>query len=80
MQLSQNTLVLLARAGDDQAIEVLRDVENETEETISGTKFFFQMEPGIFVSPKNNRRKTMLGMPAMTDERVAELLASRNRS
>jgi N-acetylglucosamine kinase-like BadF-type ATPase len=82
MQLSPGTIVLLARSGDEQAIDILRNVENDTRKTLTEVKFFFQKGPGVFLGgePSHTGKKTIMGMRAITPELEAELLANRNRS
>ena len=65
MQLQYDTVVMLARLGDDQAVRVLRSVENNTRKSLLQTTFYFQEGPGIFIHVDESRRPTMMGMPAL---------------
>ena len=65
MQLQYNTMVMLARSGDEQAIEVLRSVENHTRKSLLQATFYFQKEPGLFCQVDESRKATVLGMPAI---------------
>ena len=75
MRISEQTLVLLARGGCEDAIRVLGVVENETAKSLLETEFHFQPGPGIFhTSALDSRKRTVLGMPAMTPERLSTLV------
>lgn len=70
MQLQYSTVILLARTGDEQAIQVIRSVENNTNKSFLQTSFYFQEGPGIFYQVNERRRDTILGMPAFRIEDV----------
>lgn len=75
MRISEQTLVLLARGGDEDAIRVLKIVENETKSNLLETEFYFQVGPGLFHTAQlDSRRRTVMGMPAMTRERLSTLV------
>jgi len=78
MEISHQTLLVLARTGDEQSIDILRQVENESERVMKGIKFFYQEGTGVFFSKPKIGRDTILGMPAITPELEAKLLANRN--
>lgn len=63
MRVSYGTMALLAREGDDQAIRVLQNAENQTTLELRDTEFFFEEPLGIFFKPPT-RRATLMGMPA----------------
>jgi hypothetical protein len=59
MQLSIDTMIMLARSGDEQAVKVLRSMEVVRRDT----KFFYQIEPGIFCQVPERRHPTIIGIP-----------------
>ncbi len=48
MRLSEETMVKLARSGDEQAIKVLRAAEEAAHKDLTDTEFYYQEGPGIF--------------------------------
>lgn len=68
MRLSQDTLIMLARSGDDQAVKVLQTVENETNPVIRETEYHFHNYHGLFyVPPMRTRHNTLMGIPVMKE-------------
>lgn len=79
MRISDKTLQMLANLGDKQAINTLKTIENETAASLLETEIHFQKGPGIFHTSVGTRKRTVMGMPAMTPELQAQFLANRKR-
>jgi len=75
MRLSYETLVSLARGGDEEAIGVLRNAENKTSRQLEETEFYFQEGLGLFYMV-NDRRKTIIGMPIVNLGETNDLCSS----